>query len=983
MSGFRLPAGGLIDRSKPLGFTFEGKTYTGYAGDTLASALLANGVRVVGRSFKYHRPRGLMAAGVDEPNALVQLTNASRSDVNLRCTEVELYDGLAAKAVNCWPSVNFDIGAVNNLLNRFLPAGFYYKTFIWPQWGLFEPLIRRAAGLGKIEGKADPDRYENRYAHCDVLVVGAGPAGLAAALAASRSGARVILAEQDSLLGGSLLWEAAFVDQIPGDAWVKKTLTELMTFPETTVLSRTTVVGYFDHNGLAMVERVSDHTRVVNPARIPRHRMWQVRAKRVILGAGAMERPLVFPGNDRPGVMLASAVCQYMGRYGVCAGRNIALFTNNDHAYSTADAILDAGVNVAAVIDARNNPSAVAVKTIEARGVSVLKGAKVIGTHGSHSLEAVTIRAAGGMIQSITVDILAMSGGWSPTAHLFCQSGGKLVWDEKQALFRPGAPAQAEQSVGAAAGDLDLATALTQGYMAGAKAAAIAGFRASDQSTAPKAAPARFEGSIEALWQVNAPGKAFVDFQNDVTTADIKLAAQESFISVEHLKRYTTLGMGTDQGKTSNINALALMAHQTGRGIPETGTTKYRFPFTPAPLATLGGRARGALYHPLRHMPAHGWHEVHGAVFEEYGGWARPAYYLKPGETPLDAEQREALAVRSGVGLFEGSPLGKIEVKGPDAAAFLDRIYANTMSTLKVGKVRYGLILNELGVIIDDGVAARFAEDHFLVGTTSSGAARMGAWLEEWLQCEWLRFKVLVAPVTTSWAVVTLSGPVARQVLEAVGVDFPISAQEFPHLTFREGHVGGIPARVFRVSFTGEVTYEINVPASRGRELWEKLYAAGAFCGITPVGIDAWMLLRTEKGFLHVGADTDGTTVPDDVGWGHIMKRTQDFVGRRSLTLPDNVKSDRLQFVGLAALEPIKSFPVGAPVCKPGASKSDGYVTSAGHSPILGQAVTLAMVRGGRARQGDMVDALVEGQRIKARITPPGIYDPKGERVNG
>lgn len=975
MSGRRLPQGGFIDRGRPLRFTFEGRSLSGYAGDTLASALLANGVSVVGRSFKYHRPRGLMAAGVEEPSALMQVGSANRTTPNPRATEIELVDGLAVRPVNCWPSARFDIGAINNIFSRFIPAGFYYKTFMWPDWHLFEPLIRKAAGLGRVSVEPDPDRYEHRYAHCDVLVVGSGPAGLAAALAASRRGVRVMLVEQDDELGGSLLAKPTTIEGRDGRAWCAAVAGELALGSETVVQTRTTAVGFFDHNSITLVERINDNLGVDGPSAVLRHRLWTVRAAKVVLATGAIERPLVFPGNDRPGVMLASAVEHYLSRWAVLAGDKTVIFTNNDSAYGVAHALISAGAGVVCLVESRLRPPEGLALKLRLRGVEVLQGAVVIATHGRTELGGVTVRDGEGRKRRIACDLLAMSGGWNPAVHLFSQSGGRLRWDDKIAAFRPDVSVQSEVSVGSAAGDFDLNKGLASGWAAGG----------GEPLASPKAAGAERAWAIEPLWRVDASGKAFVDFQHDVTASDVALAARESFVSVEHLKRYTTLGMAPDQGKTSNVNALAIMAELTDRTIPQTGTTRFRFPYTPLSLGALGGAARGELARPYRRLPTHDRQVSAGAVMEEYGGWLRPARYPRAGEDAHVCEQREALAVRTAAGLFEGSPLGKIEVVGPDAAEFLDRVYANTMSTLRIGRARYGLMLNELGVVIDDGVTVRLGEDRFMVGTTGAGADRIAAWLEEWLQCEWRDLKVLVAPVSTAWAVLTVSGPRARDVLKTAGVDFPIDAESFPHMTWREGTVAGLEARVLRASFTGEVTYEINVSANQGTVLWDALTSAGLPYGLTPVGIDAWMLLRTEKGFLHVGADTDGSTSPVDVGWGSILKRAHDFIGRRSLTRPDNLRSDRLQFVGLEAIESHDPLRIGAHL-RSGtvAEGSEGYVTSTGYSAALGRGVALGMLKGGHARHGEEL-VVVSGDDIgrRVRITKPGAYDSAGERLNG
>jgi sarcosine oxidase subunit alpha len=946
VSGQRVADRGLISRQRPVRFRFDGVDYSGFEGDTLASALLANGVEVVGRSFKYHRPRGLLAAGVEESNALVQVGVGAHAQVNLRATEVELYEGLEARAVNCWPNARHDFGALLRPLERFLPAGFYYKSLMWPNWHWYEGFIRRAAGLGKISGHEDPSRYELQYAHCDVLVVGSGPAGLAAAAAAAQGGERVLLCEQEPRLGGSLLWDRCRVEgqELCGAAaasWIDEKLKLLQGREEVLIKTRTTALGYFDHNALTLVERVSDHLGPAAPRHRPRQRLWQVRAGRVVLATGALERPLVFPGNDRPGVMLASAVRRYLAEYGVRAGRRALVFTNNDSAYDTAFALKEAGAEVVAIVDSRSAPTPAVLSAACAQNFRVLSGSVTVGTVGRPGLRRVTVRDASGAIERFGADLLAMSGGWNPTVHLFSQSGGSLQWDRQQGQFRPARSVQVEQSSGAANGE----------------------------ST-----------PIEPLWSVVAPGKAFVDFQNDVSLADIELAVRENYASVEHLKRYTTLGMAADQGKTSNVNALVSLGELTARTPEATGSTRYRFPYTPVCLGAIGGRLRGELYRPIRRVPLHDWHAARGAVFEEYGTWLRPAHYARAGESAHAAEQREALHVRTAVGLYESSSLGKIVVSGPDAAEFLDRVYANTMSTLKVGRLRYGLMLNELGVIIDDGVAARLTEECFLVGTTSSGASRIAAMLEEWLQCEWTTLKVLVAPETTCSSVLTLSGPKAREVLSAAGVDFPVGADAFPHMSWREGHLAGVPVRISRVSFTGEMSFEISLPNSKAQALADLLMRAGHPYGIDLVGLEAWLLLRTEKGFLHVGADTDGTTAPDDVGWGHVLKREHDFIGRRSLTRPDNVRSDRYQLVGL---EPLASaeLPVGAHLRGPGMNVgSEGYITSSAFSPVLGRWVALAMVRAGRARHGETLNVL--GDKIgHAKIGPPGAYDMAGERL--
>ncbi|KQS05002.1 glycine cleavage system protein T [Sphingomonas sp. Leaf357] len=979
----RVAAGGRVDRSRPLSFTWEKRSYTGYAGDTLASALMANGITLVGRSFKYHRPRGIIAAGVEESNALVQLGQGARSTPSMRATEVLLYDGLVAKPVNCFPNSRFDVGGINNLVARFLPAGFYYKTFMWPDWHLYEGIIRRAAGLGKVATDVDPDRYESRYAHCDVLVVGGGPAGLAAADAASAAGARVILAEQDFSLGGALLYDEIVIDGENGDAWATRVGEHIAGRHDAKLLLRTTVLGYHDHNSLTMVQQLGNEMACAADPTRARYRTWQVRAARVVLATGAIERPLVFPGNDRPGIMLASAVRHYARRFAALAGRRGLVFTNNDSAYRTAFPLADSGVTIAAVVDVRETVASDLANALSQRGIRSIAGGAVIDTRGRNRLSGAQVRTSHGQ-EWIACDHLAMSGGFNPTTHLFSQSGGTTRYAEDIAAFVPDHSVQNECSVGAAAGAFSTHAAVQSGTTAGAAAAMAIGFAPASDAK-PVVANERAEASLMPCWSIDAGrSKAFVDFQNDVSVTDIALSARESFRSVEHLKRYTTLGMAVDQGKTSNVNALAILGALTGRSVQETGHTRYRYPFTPVPLGAMAARNRGELFRPRRHMPAHDDHVSAGAVFEDYGGWMRPAYYPRSGESPHDAEQREARTVRRTAGLFEGSPLGKIEVTGPDAGRFLDLVYANTMSTLKRGKVRYGLMLNELGVVIDDGVTTRLGDDHFLICTSSGGAERIAAWMEEWLQCEWLDLDVLVAPVTSAWGVLTITGPQARHIVHETGTTVPLD--DFPHMSFAEGTIAGLPTRMFRVSYSGETSYEINVPATSTSALWTKLMEVGAGHGLTPVGIDAWMVLRTEKGYLHIGVDTDGTTNALDVGWSHVLKKGNDFIGKRSLMRAEDQRADRLQFVGFASPAGAPPLPIGGHATAPdttGTRHSEGYVTSSAFSPTLKHPVALGMLRGGFARMGETVRIEGGGTTHTATVVSPTFYDAAGERLRG
>jgi len=919
----RLSTGGKIDRARPLLFRFNGRSYTGYSGDTLASALLANGLRLIARSFKYHRPRGIVAAGPDEPNALVQLGTGGAAEPNLKATEIELFDGLEARSVNCWPGPTFDLRAINQLFSPLLTAGFYYKTFMWPDWHLFEGPIRRAAGLGVAPEGRDPDRYVHAHAHCDVLVVGGGPAGLAAALEAGREGKRVVLAEADFLLGGSSLWRG-------DEGFLAGAEAALRALPNVSILTRTNVFGYYDHNGLVAIERLPD--------RGPRQRLWKLRATHVVLATGASERPLVFSGNDRPGVMLASAAQAYVGRWGVLPGKRAVIFANNDGAYEAASALRQAGAQVT-FVDSRATPLAVRDQEIE-----LLAGHVVCEVKGHRRVKAARIRnLATGAETELPCDLVAMSGGWSPVVHLYSQSGGTLRFDDSIQSFVADRAVQSVTTVGAAAGDFG-------------------------------------QLRIEPLWQVQGRRKMFVDFANDVTAGDIAIAAAENYVSVEHLKRYTTLGMGVDQGKTSNVNGLAIMGEQTGRTPERVGTTRFRPPYTPVTFGAIAGPLVGTLYRPYKYLPAHDWHVARGAVLEDYSGWVRPTAYLRPGESWEAAAQREAVAAREHAALFDGSPLGKIEVIGKDAGTFLDRIYVGNASSLKVGHARYGLMLNENGIIVDDGVFARLGEGRYLVHTTSAAADRIAVTLEEWLQCEWADLDVVVLPVTSQWATITLSGPSAAAILGRAGTDIDLAA--FAHMTVREGHVAGLPARVLRASFTGEVSYEISVAAGEAIALIDALARAGRPYHLTPIGVEALMILRTEKGYIHVGVDTDGTTLPDDVGMaGPIAKKASDFIGRRSLLRADAVRHDRLQLVGLSS--GTRLLPVGAHVLRDGQVPGaiDGYVTSSYQSPSLGHPVALALVRAGRSRQGERLSLYDMGTRFDATIVEPVFIDKAGERL--
>lgn len=1000
----RLPKGGRVERGQPLTFTFNGQNYQGYAGDTLASALLANGVDVVGRSFKYSRPRGIVAAGAEEPNAILQLGSTEQAQVpNIRATQQALYGGLVASSTNGWPSVNTDLmGILGKVGGGMMPPGFYYKTFMYPQnlWLTYEKYIRKAAGLGRSPTEVDPDIYDHLNQHCDVLVVGAGPAGLAAALAAGRSGARVILADEQEEFGGSLLDTRETLDGKPAAEWVAKALAELASLPEVTLLPRATVNGYHDHNFLTIHQRLTDHLGEVAPRGQARHRVHRVRAKRVVLAAGAHERPLVYANNDVPGNMLAGAVSTYVNRYGVAPGRELVLSTNNDYAYRVVLDWLDAGQKVVAVADARSNPRGAWVEEARARGVRILTGSAVVECRGSKRVTGARICAIdvkGHRVTSpgevVDCDLIVSSGGYSPVVHLASHLGGKPTWREDILAFVPSEGGfQKRLCAGAVNGVFSLGDVLADGYEAGAKAAAEAGFKPVE-GVVPKAA-VRHEEPTLALFQVphdkptaRAP-KQFVDLQNDVTAAGIELATREGFESVEHVKRYTALGFGTDQGKLGNINGLAIAARSMGISVAEMGTTMFRPNYTPVTFGAVAGRHCGHLFDPKRYTAMHSWHLAQSAEFEDVGQWKRPWYFPKNGEDLHAAVARECKAVRESVGILDASTLGKIDIQGPDAREFLNRVYTNAWTKLDVGKARYGLMCKEDGMVFDDGVTACVGDNHFIMTTTTGGAARVMEWLELYHQTEWPEMKVYFTSVTDHWATMTLSGPNSRKLLAEV-TDIDLDKDAFPFMSWKEGKVGGVPARVFRISFTGELSYEVNVQADYALGVWKQLVEAGKKYNLTPYGTETMHVLRAEKGFIIVGQDTDGSVTPDDLGMGWCVGRNKPFswIGWRGMNREDCLREDRKQLVGLKPLDPNKVLPEGAQlVFDPKQSipmKMVGHVTSSYMSASLGHAFALAVVKGGLKRMGERVFApLADGSVIEAEICSSVFYDPKGDRQN-
>ncbi|NIA67408.1 sarcosine oxidase subunit alpha family protein [Pelagibius litoralis] len=996
MSGFRLPSCGLIDRSRPLHFTFDGKRYQGFAGDSLASALLANGVDILGRSFKYHRPRGLFSAGVEEPNAMVTLRSSARTEPNCKAPMVELFEGLEAKSQNRWPSLGLDIMALNGLAGPLLSAGFYYKTFMGPTrkaWMFYEHFIRKAAGMGAGTQLRDPDRYEETNAFCDVLIAGAGPTGLMAALAAAQSGARIVLVDDQAEMGGSLRGTSLTVGEAAGDIWCRSALAVLSALPNVTLLPRTTVYGYYDDNTFGAVERVSDHLPVP-PEATPRQRHWTIRAKQLVIAAGAIERPLIFAGNDTPGVMLADAIRIYVERYGVSPGQRIALFANNDGAYRTVAALAKAGVTVVAVVDPRPEIGAEARSVVEGCGAELLTGHVVTRARGGRRLAAIEVTPydpANGvqdrLHRSIPVDCLAVSGGWTPTIHLASQASGPARWDEALAAFLPGEPTQPWQAAGACSGELSTAACLTAGIQAGAEAARACGFAPSPISV-PAVGPEITCDAILPLWDARpagGKGKAFVDLQHDVTASDVSLAHREGFRSVEHLKRYTTLGMATDQGKTSNMAGLALMAQERGLSIPEVGTTRFRPPYTPIALGALAGQARGAHFRPLRRTPMHDWHVAEGADMMEVGLWQRPRVYRRDGETVEQAYIREARQVRQSVGIVDVSTLGKIDVQGPDAAEFLNRVYSNGFLKLPEGKARYGLMLREDGFLWDDGTTWRLGEHRFLMTTTTANAAPVLAQLEFLLAAVWPEMKVAVTSVSDQWAAMAVSGPKARDLLAAVLDDIGMSNEAFPFMGVREGHLDGVPVLVARLSFSGELAYEVYAGAHSGEAVWRRIMAAGEAFDVVAYGLEALGTLRIEKGHV-AGPELDGRTTAEDLGLGGMTSRRKDYIGSAMMDREGLVDDNRMKLVGLISRDgqPVRS---GSHLIVPNGEsppRSLGHVTSSTYSPALEKYIALGLLEDGRNRIGEALVATypLKGHNVDVEVVSSHFFDPEGSRMH-
>jgi len=941
---FRQSQGGLIDRSRPLNFTFNNQSYQGYYGDTLASALLANGVRVISRSFKFHRPRGVFSSGVEEPNALLKVDYGSGTMPLASATTLPLVDNLSAKSENCFPSVNFDLGRFLDYTRPLWPAGFYNKTFKWPSWHTYEWAFRKTAGLTRLPDDQDQTQYRQMNRHCDLLIVGMGQAGLNAAIQAADQGRDVLIVEKDVLPGGSLLFDEMEIDGQASRDWITGIFQELTDRENVQLLLSSTAVGYYDHNVIT-VHDCSAKYRSKNALET----FWKVRADQVILATGAIEQPLIFANNDLPGIMLAGAMREYHQRYAVKCGTTVVGVANNDFGWRSMFSLKEAGIKVPLIIDSRTDVDEGLSAKADEHGIEVQLGSVPLKAKGSRCVKLLEYLTSKQDKKDVKCDAIAVSGGLNPTAHLYSQAGGKLRFDNELACFVPDHCRQNVSVVGAANGEFT----------------GLGDCNVSTRQPAPM--------SKNSQW---------VDLLHDVTVSDIELAVQENYVSVEHMKRYTTTGMAVDQGKTSNLNALSLLASSLSKSPGEVGTTTYRPNFIPVTMGAISGNRKGELYIPTRHLSAHNWHHDRGAVFDDYGGWRRPAYYGKERDSSI---LKEVDLVRHAVGLFDASPLGKIEVKGPDAGKFLNRIYVNNIQSLKVGAIRYGLMLNENAIVIDDGVCVRLEEDHYLLHTTSSNAERIVSWLEEWHQCEWPHLNLVICPVTTQWAVLNVAGPGSRETLQGLEGMVDLSSMNLPHMGFQSASFkSGLPYRIQRVSFTGELSYELAIPAKAATEYFSLIMDLGEPLGIGLFGIEALLNLRIEKGFFHVGVDTDGTTNPYDLGFETIVQNQQDdFIGARSLKRSADCDQDRRQFVGLKIDGNGSGVKAGAHLVTNNKNPiSEGFLTSAWQSPIVGCTIGLGTINGGLQRMGEKIFIYDDKKISTATIVDRCFYDPKGGRMH-
>ena len=995
----RVKSSQYIDETTRVSFKFNGTTYYGFKGDTLASALLANNVHLVGRSFKYHRPRGIMTSGSEEPNAIVQINpNTNRTEPNVRATEVEIYEGMEASSQNCWPSVNFDIGGINNFLSPLLPAGFYYKTFMWPAsfWEKYEYFIRHSAGLGKSPTLKDPDIYDHRNIHCDVLVVGAGISGILAAKNAAKNNYKTLLLDEKNELGGSTIYEnneSNKIDNKISSEWLKKEIEELKNIKNLEIKTRTSVAAYHQYNYLLARENLTDHLEKKDKTNKIRQRLLKIRAKKVILATGALERPMVFNNNDRPGIMLSSAIKKYSDFYGVACGSKIVFFTNNDSAYESALSLNDKGIKVEAIVDIRKQSETNLEKRVIDAGIKIYWEHTVVDTSGYKRLNNVSIMklsndgtSVTGNKISISCDCLGVAGGWTPAVHLYTQSGRKLAFDEDKKIFIPNKNNSDQISVGSCCGDFKLDEILKN---LNEKLKDFLDINKTDFENIT--VNNNQEISKRNIWLLpsdKALGKTkpFVDYQNDATAKDIKLALREGFRSIEHVKRYTTTGMGTDQGKLGNMHALGIIADTAGVKMGELGTTTFRPPYTPLTFGTIVGRNVGKFFDIFRRTPMNDWHVEQKAEFENVGQWKRAWYYPINGETMHQAVQRESKAARESSGILDASTLGKIDIQGSDASEFLNRVYTNAWSKLGIGKCRYGLMLNEDGMVYDDGVTTRLGENHYLMTTTTGGAANVLGKLEDYLQTEWPELDVYLTSVTDQFATASLCGPNSKKILKKIIPDLDLSDENFPHMSFKEAKIGSIVCRIMRISFTGEQSFEINVQASYGKDLWEKCIEAGKEFNITPYGTETMHLLRAEKGFIIVGQDTDGTMTPIDLQMDWIVsKKKYDFIGKRSLYRSDTMREDRKQLVGLLTDDPKVVLEEGAQIVSELDKKPVemlGHVTSSYFSPNLNKSIALAVVRGGKDMMGKKLFIPMEDKTINVTVSNPVFFDQTNERLN-
>jgi len=997
MSKYRLNKGGEINRQKEVNITFNEKKIKGFEKDTIASALIANGIHFVGRSFKYHRPRGIISAGFEEPNAIVQLELGNRTEPNVRATETLIYEGLIAKSQNHWPSLKYDFGEINDILAPIFPAGFYYKTFMWPPnfWEKYEYFIRKAAGLGKSPLKDDPDNYEHIHYHCDVLIIGGGLSGLFAAKLTAKSGLKVLLVDNQETLGGSLLAEKSDTftidDQLSHD-WLHKIINNISNYTNLKIINSTTLFAYMHNNYLLAIQNIKP---LIHPNQKPnnlRQIIWKIRAKKVILA----ERPLTFHNNDRPGIMLANSSKKYLNYYGVIPGNETIIFTNNDDAYKTAIDFHNEGISVKAIVDVRKETSGDLPKKALSLGIKVYLSHVITNTFGRFRISSVIINkidSSGkniiGKPLQLNCDLLCVSGGWTPTVHLFSQSRGKLTYREEDAAYIPGQSFQEEVSVGSCNGNFSFDSTLKETFNKSIKI--IRELNGSVYANKIPLIKSYTKDLQQNIWIVPSNinfGKTnmFVDLQNDVKAKDIRLALKEGYNSIEHIKRYTTTGMATDQGKMGNINALGVISEITNKPLSQLGTTTYRLPFIPVSFGAIAGRHIKEFFDIKRNTPIHDWHVKNGAIFEDVGQWKRPWYYPKEKETMEQAVSREVKATRDSLSILDASTLGKIDIKGKDASELLNRVYTNKWSKLAIGKCRYGVMLGDDGMVIDDGVTTRLAKNHYLMTTTTGNAASVLAKLEDWIQTEWPELRVFLTSITEQFSTISLNGPNSKKVLKKICPSLDLSIENFPHMSYQNAEIEGHIIRIMRISFSGEICFEINVPSSYGQFIWELCMKEGEEFNITPYGTEAMHVLRAEKGFFIVGQETDGTVTPVDLDLNWIISKDKyDFIGKRSLYRSDTIKEDRKQLVGILPKNPNESLEEGAQLVEKITElpmRIVGHVSSSYYSPNLERNFALALVKGGSNKIGKILYAPMLNKTVEVTITNPVFIDPKGEKIN-